>query len=141
MLACKIKFGQISESIKIDKFGFQCSKNLFVNIATSRGKNWWIIFGFWLNLFERRWEVEICLQNLTVVFLKSYYYDNSLELVKKDGLIIIDNVLWRGEVADERNNDKFTNIIRDFNIHVKEDKKTEQVILPLGDGFTVSRKL
>ena len=69
------------------------------------------------------------------------YYDNSLKLVKKNGLIIIDNVLWHGEVADEKNNDKFTNIIRDFNTHVKEDKKTEQVILPLGDGFTVSRKL
>ena len=39
-LICKIKFGQISESIKIDKFGFQCSKNLFVKIGTSNGKNW-----------------------------------------------------------------------------------------------------
>ena len=69
------------------------------------------------------------------------YYDYSLELIKKNGLIIIDNVLWRGEVVDEENNDKFTNIIRDFNTHVKEDKKTEQVIFSLGDGFTVSRKL
>jgi len=69
------------------------------------------------------------------------YYDNSVELVKKNGLIIIDNVLWHGEVADKENDDKFTNIIRKFNIHVKNDKKTEQVILPLGDGFTVSRKL
>ena len=69
------------------------------------------------------------------------YYNISLELVKKNGLIIIDNVLWHGEVADKKYNDKFTNIIRDFNRHVKEDKKTEQVILPLGDGFTVCRKL
>ena len=69
------------------------------------------------------------------------YYDHSLEFVKKNGLIIIDNVLWHGEVVDEKNNDKFTNIIRDFNSHVKEDKKTEQIILPLGDGFTISRKL
>jgi len=69
------------------------------------------------------------------------YYDNSFELVKKNGLIIIDNVLWRGEVANEKNDDKFTNIMRNFNIHVKKDKKTEQVILPLGDGLTVSRKL
>jgi predicted O-methyltransferase YrrM len=69
------------------------------------------------------------------------YYDNSFELVKKNGLIIIDNVLWRGEVANEKNDDKFTNIMRNFNIHVKKDKKSEQVILPLGDGLTVSRKL
>ena len=69
------------------------------------------------------------------------YYDISLELVKKNGLIIIDNVLWHGEVVDEKNNDKFTNIIRNFNTYVKKDKKIEQVILPLGDGFTVCRKL
>ena len=69
------------------------------------------------------------------------YYDDVLNLVKKDGLIIIDNVLWHGEVADDNNNDKFTNVIRDFNKYVKNDKKTEQVIIPLGDGFTVCRKL
>ena len=69
------------------------------------------------------------------------YYDNTLELIKKNGLIIIDNVLWHGEVADKYNNEKYTNIIRDFNEHVKNDKKTEQVIIPLGDGFTVCRKL
>ena len=69
------------------------------------------------------------------------YYDYSLQLIKKNGLIIIDNVLWHGEVADQNKNDKFTNIIREFNKYVKDDKKTEQVILPLGDGFTVCRKL
>ena len=69
------------------------------------------------------------------------YYDNTLELTKKNGLIIIDNVLWHGEVADKKNNEKYTNIIRDFNEHVKKDKKTEQVIIPLGDGFTICRKL
>ena len=69
------------------------------------------------------------------------YYDNTLELTKKNGLIIIDNVLWHGEVADKHNNEKYTNIIRNFNEHVKNDKKTEQVIIPLGDGFTVCRKL
>tara|TARA_B110000967_G_scaffold181357_1_gene198435 strand:- start:525 stop:1181 length:657 start_codon:yes stop_codon:yes gene_type:complete len=69
------------------------------------------------------------------------YYDNTLELTKKSGLIIIDNVLWHGEVADKNNNEKYTNIIRDFNEYVKKDKNTEQVIIPLGDGFTVCRKL
>ena len=69
------------------------------------------------------------------------YYESALELTKKNGLIIIDNVLWHGEVADKDNNEKYTNIIRDFNEHVKNDKKTAQVIIPLGDGFTVCRKL
>ena len=69
------------------------------------------------------------------------YYDEAVELVKKNGLIIIDNVLWHGEVADENSNDKLTNTIRDFNKYVKNDIKTEQVIIPLGDGLSVCRKL
>ena len=69
------------------------------------------------------------------------YYDDSLDLINKDGLIIVDNVLWHGEVVDKTKNDKLTNTIRDFNSYVKNDKKTEQIILPLGDGFTVCRKL
>ena len=69
------------------------------------------------------------------------YYENVIQLIKKDGLIIIDNVLWHGEVADESNNEKFTNIIREFNTHIKNDNKVEQIILPIGDGLTVCRKL
>ena len=69
------------------------------------------------------------------------YYISSLDLINKDGLIIIDNVLWHGDVVDKTKNDKLTNIIRDFNFYVKNDKNTEQIILPLGDGFTVCRKL
>ena len=69
------------------------------------------------------------------------YYENVIQLIKEDGLIIIDNVLWHGEVADENNNEKFTNIIREFNTHVKNDNRVEQIILPIGDGLTVCRKL
>ena len=69
------------------------------------------------------------------------YYDQSIELLNKDGLIIIDNVLWHGEVVDETKNDKFTTNIRDFNKYVKNDSRTEQIIMPLGDGLTVCRKL
>ena len=69
------------------------------------------------------------------------YYDQSLELLNKDGLIIIDNVLWHGEVVDETKNDKFTTNIRDFNKYVKNDSRTEQIIMPLGDGLTICRKL
>ena len=44
-------------------------------------------------------------------------------------------------MVDINNNDKLTNIIRDFNNYVKNDKKVEQIIIPLGDGLTVCRKL
>jgi len=69
------------------------------------------------------------------------YYESVIQLIKEDGLIIIDNVSWHGEVADENNNEKFTNIIREFNTHVKNDNRVEQIILPIGDGLTVCRKL
>ena len=69
------------------------------------------------------------------------YYEKSLELLSKDGLVIIDNVLWHGEVADEKNNDKFTINIREFNEFVSKDKRVEQIIIPLGDGMTVCRVL
>ena len=69
------------------------------------------------------------------------YYEKSLKIIKKGGLIIIDNVLWHGEVVDEDNNDKFTLIIRELNDHVSRDKRVEQIIIPLGDGMTVCRVL
>ena len=69
------------------------------------------------------------------------YYERSLNLLNKDGLIIIDNVLWHGEVADEDNLDKFTINIREFNDHVAQDYRVEQIIIPLGDGMTVCRVL
>jgi len=69
------------------------------------------------------------------------YYERSLKLINKDGLIIVDNVLWHGDVADETKNDKFTANIREFNKFVSKDKRVEQIIIPLGDGMTVCRVL
>ena len=69
------------------------------------------------------------------------YYERSLKLINKDGLIIIDNVLWHGEVADENNLDKYTVNIREFNSYVSNDNRVEQIIVPLGDGMTVCRVL
>jgi len=69
------------------------------------------------------------------------YYEKSMALINQGGLIIIDNVLWHGEVADESNDDKFTINIREFNKFVSEDKRVEQIIIPLGDGMTVCRVL
>jgi len=69
------------------------------------------------------------------------YYERSFNLLDKGGLIIIDNVLWHGEVADDNNIDQFTLNIRDFNTHVAHDKRVEQIIVPLGDGMTVCRVL
>ena len=68
------------------------------------------------------------------------YYESCKDLIAKKGLIVIDNVLWHGEVADVTNNDKYTNIIRDFNNHVKKDKRITKNIIPIGDGLTICIK-
>jgi len=69
------------------------------------------------------------------------YYDISLDLINANGLIIIDNVLWHGEVIDEKKNDNLTKSIRKFNIYINNDKRIENLIIPVGDGLTVCRKL
>ena len=69
------------------------------------------------------------------------YYDQSLDLIGKNDLIIIDNVLWHGEVVDDKKQDNLTIIIREFNSYVNNDKRTENLIIPVGDGLTVCRKL
>ena len=68
------------------------------------------------------------------------YYDQSLDLIDTNGLIVIDNVLWHGEVANKNNQEKLTIIIREFNSYVNNDKRTENLIIPLGDGLTICRK-
>jgi len=69
------------------------------------------------------------------------YYDQSLDLIEKNGLIIVDNVLWHGEVVDIKKQDKLTTVIREFNTYINRDKRTENLIIPVGDGLTVCRKL
>ncbi len=69
------------------------------------------------------------------------YFNLSLDLIKRGGIIIIDNVFWHGDVYDKTNNDKKTNIIRKFNLYVKNDKRVKKFILPLGDGLTICKKL
>ena len=69
------------------------------------------------------------------------YYDKSLSLLQTGGLIIIDNVLWYGEVTLKNNEDKITETIKNFNQFVSNDKRVEKIIIPLGDGMTICRKL
>ena len=69
------------------------------------------------------------------------YFNRSVDLIDKDGLIVIDNVLWHGEVVDVNKQDKLTVSIREFKSYVNEDKRVENLIIPVGDGLSVCRKL
>ncbi len=67
------------------------------------------------------------------------YFDKSLKLLNKNGLLIVDNILWKGEVTNIYSRDKLTQKIKMFNQHVK-NSKINKYILPIGDGFYICWK-
>jgi predicted O-methyltransferase YrrM len=69
------------------------------------------------------------------------YYEACLELVRSDGIIALDNVLRGGDVADRKVNDNTTRLMRELNIKIRDDHRVSSVMLTLGDGITVVRKL
>jgi len=68
------------------------------------------------------------------------YYELSLSLVPSNGIIIIDNMLWHGDVADTKKTDSQTNTIRDLNLKINQDDRVEFSLLPLSDGLSFVRK-
>ena len=67
------------------------------------------------------------------------YFDKSLKLLNKNGLLVVDNILWKGEVINVNSKDKLTDKIKTFNQHVKKSK-INKYILPIGDGFYICWK-
>ncbi|MGH2446455.1 MAG: O-methyltransferase [Candidatus Limnocylindria bacterium] len=67
------------------------------------------------------------------------YYTECLRVVRPGGLILIDNVLWSGEVADPSNEGETVRIMRAINDRVAADERVDHVILPLADGLTLAR--
>jgi predicted O-methyltransferase YrrM len=73
---------------------------------------------------------------------KSYnaYYERALRLVRPGGLILLDNVLWGGAVADPTDHERQTEVLRALNAKLQRDQRISLSILPLGDGLTLARK-
>jgi predicted O-methyltransferase YrrM len=68
------------------------------------------------------------------------YYEYSLTLLRPGGIILVDNVLWSGRVAEEGTYDEQTLSIRAFNQAIHQDKRVNLCLLPIGDGLTLLRK-
>ena len=68
------------------------------------------------------------------------YYERSLRLLRPGGLLLIDNVLWGGKVADPTVEDDDTQAIRALNRKIHTDERVTAVLLPVADGLTLSRK-
>jgi caffeoyl-CoA O-methyltransferase len=68
------------------------------------------------------------------------YYERCLELVRPNGLIAIDNVLWSGRVADPKETDENTSALRKLNAKIADDPRVEACLLTVGDGVLLVRR-
>jgi caffeoyl-CoA O-methyltransferase len=68
------------------------------------------------------------------------YYEMALELVRRGGLIAIDNTLWSGRVIDPAVTDEDTEAIRRLNAKLASDERVTLSLLPLGDGLSLARR-
>ena len=68
------------------------------------------------------------------------YYEELIIRLRTNGVILVDNVLWSGNVADPSKTDADTNAIRAFNDMVAADTRVDASMIPLGDGLTLLRK-
>ncbi len=68
------------------------------------------------------------------------YYEMALRLLRKGGIIAVDNTLWSGAVADPENIEPGTRAIRRFNDMLKEDRRVSSSLLTIGDGLTLILK-
>jgi len=69
-----------------------------------------------------------------------HYYELSLELLPSNGIIIIDNMLWGGDVVDLSIKDTQTETIRSLNTKIQKDERVHFSLLPLSDGLSFIRK-
>lgn len=69
------------------------------------------------------------------------YYEEGLRVLKPNGVLLVDNVLWKGRVIDPAFSDSSTNIIRKLNAFIHKDLRVDICMLPIGDGLTIVRKI
>jgi caffeoyl-CoA O-methyltransferase len=68
------------------------------------------------------------------------YYERVLQLLRPGGLMLIDNVLWSGKVADPEANDADTIAFKTLNAKLHQDERVDVSLLGIGDGVTLVRK-
>lgn len=68
------------------------------------------------------------------------YYERCLTLLRTGGLILVDNVLWGGRVADPAEQDETTQAIRDLTKRMHADERIDFSLLPVGDGLSLAVK-
>ncbi|HZZ66106.1 MAG TPA: class I SAM-dependent methyltransferase [Candidatus Baltobacteraceae bacterium] len=68
------------------------------------------------------------------------YYERCIKLIRSNGVIAIDNVLWGGDVAREAGGDADTAALQALNAKIGRDERVDATLLPIGDGLMIARK-
>jgi predicted O-methyltransferase YrrM len=68
------------------------------------------------------------------------YYEQAFKLIRRGGIIAVDNVLWGGSLVDESKQDEESNAIRALNQKIHKDDRVDVSLVPIGDGLTLARK-
>ena len=68
------------------------------------------------------------------------YYEGCLKLLRPGGLMVLDNMLWSGHVADRDKHDKDTDALRALNLKIKDDTRVDFCLLSADDGILLARK-
>ena len=121
--------------------------------TTSIAANFWKSTPYANKISLINGDAKIVLQNLTneqkifdFIFIDAdkssykYYFETCLNLMADNGLIVFDNVLWKGKVFDQSINDSKTKTIREFNNFIKNDKRITTTMISIGDGMTLCKK-
>ncbi len=69
------------------------------------------------------------------------YFNLVIDKLNNNGVILADNVLWSGKVINSEDHDLTTNVLREFNKSVNNDKRVETILLPIRDGISIIRKI
>src|SRR4029079_13838382 len=68
------------------------------------------------------------------------YYESALRLVRPGGIVVLDNMFFRGNVMDPTNTDPLVTSIRRLNAKIATDERVDRVVIPIGDGMTLVRR-
>ena len=99
-----------------------------------------------MNILNHLLSINENLESFDMVFIdadkRNYqaYYELCLNLISKDGVILFDNVLWSGDVADPSNQDRDTIALRELNQFLLNDDRVNITMIPVGDGITMVQR-
>ena len=99
-----------------------------------------------MNTLNHLLSINENLESFDMVFIdadkRNYraYYELCLDLISKDGVILFDNVLWSGDVADPSNQERDTIALRELNQFLLNDDRVNITMIPVGDGITMVQR-